>query len=739
MHPSLPISRLLLSLSDVDVGSFDIPQSWSLKNIIAMICFFPFSYVPYKIGEMIMLVMILIAWNGIIFGFYILGIYNYIAAISIGSIVCGIIFISVVFMSSYQYIKKSISTKLYKTDNKIHLFSFHDKNQLHSDHFFDMIDDNSLLEEIIPEMKIQKPYKSRSSSKYTDDRPVRYDLFQEKKKKKGRVNLTYDDEEKNTIDQEGCIDNTNVKTKNKQSRMHRRPRMKVPLVLNFTTTIEKPTNDDDNDVKGKKLSFYEQHLAFKNTLYDFTNTFTNNHVSDNMIKEKEVHNNNKIKHMKRKSKKEIPIAYGESSMKGQRLSWDDLNDINNPISVHDDKPDSDNDVVNYKLLSKRIKSSQDDRHRQHHHKKGVILPYLVDNEEAPLSFYSNDYDDNAAAVGGIFPNDGNIDLENFLAANGTTDASLLNGICSTDAVVTNFYDSSNISIADDQQQITIRNTMMNSFNSIEIEEETKMNQKNDEMVMMMMLTPSLIDQTAIFETTNQTTYHSNDMNVKHKLNTFTSYHNHEYKYSRRKLNSFRRKSPTMNSINNNEGPGKQKEDIFYDDHNNKNNNLLYLNFDSRKQISYVGPSSKKLPYIGPGHKDLTKVDPLQNTLRPTSSGTSGRKDLEYIGPGQRNFTDDGPGYRLNQFQHENQDYNPFDYMLTNIMLMGHDEHKIATAASEDFFFDKIEHNNNYNYNNNDFDIKLNTPMNQKDLHNQANERPNRYRNRVKGSLYRGYG
>ena len=93
-------------------------------------------------------------------------------------------------------------------------------------------------------------------------------------------------------------------------------------------------------------------------------------------------------------------------------------------------------------------------------------------------------------------------------------------------------------------------------------------------------------------------------------------------------------------------------------------------------------------------------------------------------------------------------------MLTNLMLSGHDGCNLAVpelvrsmSASNDFFFDKSEHTHNNNSNNNsinnsnnnDIEIKLNTPMNERELHNQSSDRGNRYRNRVKGSYHRGYG
>jgi hypothetical protein len=140
----------------------------------------------------------------------------------------------------------------------------------------------------------------------------------------------------------------------------------------------------------------------------------------------------------------------------------------------------------------------------------MVLPYLVHNEEAPLSFYSDDDydvananadDDYAVDVGigvsGNFPSDGNsnIDRSNFVE---------MNGIGSTDAVITNLYES-NIARDDDdddddqhfqqqqQQQITTRNTMINSsFNSMGVIEDTKMDRKNDvdddEMKIMMLIT-----------------------------------------------------------------------------------------------------------------------------------------------------------------------------------------------------------------------------------------------------------
>jgi hypothetical protein len=770
LHPSLPVSRLLLSMSDLDVGSFDIPQPWTIKIIIAKMCVFPFSYVPFKIGEMIMLIMILIAWNGIILGFYFLEIYNYILAISIASILGGFGLIAIAFML-YPCIKK-ISSMLYNIENMMYLFSYKDENRLpHSDKFFD-IDDDSLVKEL-PEITFQKPYiKSSSSFKYTDNRTTRYDYL--------RVKPIAEEEEKST-DQEGNNYNNNnldLRAKHKKSHKHRRIKMKVPLVLNFTTIATETTAT--NDRNSKKLSFYEQHFAFKNAVYDLSNTFTNHNNSRIEIKE-----SSEKKHMKRKSKKEVPIAYGESSMKGQRLSWDDLNDINQ-MSSHDKssidlmmhQPDSDNDIDIQ--LSQRLKPSHDKRHRRHQHKKGVVLPYLVDNEEAPLSFYSDDYVANAAddddyavdigvGVSGNFPYDGNIDRGNFLETN---------GIGSTDAVIANFYDSNIAGDVDNhhhhqQQLITTRNTMINSsFNSMGVMKDTKMNRKDDDdddEMKIMMLTPSLLEQAAIFEASNLPILPNDIMPLEHLLNKYTPPldHNQEYKYSRRKLNSFRRKSPpgvqTWTTMDNDEGPGNRKEDNNDGEDFDSNNGHLSptRRFHQRNNnIPYMGPMAipKKLPYIGPGQQsDLNEEGrakrALLNRTRPSSSTSSRR-------PGQREFAaysrdrdprdrNRGPGQRDNHSLHEYDDYKPFDYMLTNIMLSGHDGRNLAVpslvrsmAASNDFFFNKSEHahnNNSNNNSNNDIEIKLNTPMNERDLHNQPNDRVNRYRNRVKGSHHRGYG
>ena len=101
LYPTLPLSRLLMSINDEDTRSLQIKQpssSLNIKRIIATICFLPFAYMPYKIGEIFMLIFILALWNGIIFSFYILGLYNSTLTITIAIVIIIIIpFITIIY------------------------------------------------------------------------------------------------------------------------------------------------------------------------------------------------------------------------------------------------------------------------------------------------------------------------------------------------------------------------------------------------------------------------------------------------------------------------------------------------------------------------------------------------------------------------------------------------------------------------------------------------------------------
>jgi len=225
LHPSLPISRLLLSMSDTDVGSFDIPQPWTIKSIIAKICFFPFSYVPYKIGEMIMLVMILIAWNGIILGFYFLGQSSYIIAFAIA---CGFIVMSMMIMILLlvRYFKKS-HIAVYDYDMKLNQnvpFLLRNskrgrqKEQQQLSSSIDKMDDydNESIDTHNIDIAIEKPHQKQrsSSSLYIDNNTIKQELI-------ARNNDNYYDngEEKSSVN-----DDVKVKPTKKTKKSHKHKR-----------------------------------------------------------------------------------------------------------------------------------------------------------------------------------------------------------------------------------------------------------------------------------------------------------------------------------------------------------------------------------------------------------------------------------------------------------------------------------------------------------------------------------
>jgi hypothetical protein len=89
LYPTLPISRLLISINDVDIRCLTIPQSWTWKHVVATICYMPFNILTFKVGEFIILFVILVVWNVIIFCFCILGEFNDIISISLASVVIG--------------------------------------------------------------------------------------------------------------------------------------------------------------------------------------------------------------------------------------------------------------------------------------------------------------------------------------------------------------------------------------------------------------------------------------------------------------------------------------------------------------------------------------------------------------------------------------------------------------------------------------------------------------------------
>jgi hypothetical protein len=135
LYPTLPLSRLLISINDVDIRNLSTfeslsssafsSSSWNMKRIIATICFLPFAYMPYKIGEIFMLILILALWNGITLSFYYLWVCYHIIFIIILSLLLLLIVIILIYKYIHQYIK--YRSEEYQIDDEIKKVFFDSK------------------------------------------------------------------------------------------------------------------------------------------------------------------------------------------------------------------------------------------------------------------------------------------------------------------------------------------------------------------------------------------------------------------------------------------------------------------------------------------------------------------------------------------------------------------------------------------------------------------------------------
>jgi hypothetical protein len=749
LHPSLPVSRLLLSMSDADVGSFDISQPWTIKIIIAKMCFFPFSYVPYKIGEMIILIMILIAWNGIILGFYFLGKSSYIISLAIA---CGIIVMSmiIIIFSLVRYFKKS-HIAVYDYDMKLNqnvpflLRNSKRVRQQQQQQLSSSIDkmddyDNESIDTHNIDIAIQKPHQKQrsSSSLYIDNNAIKQELI-------ARNNDNYYDngEEKSSVN-----DDVKVKPTKKTKKSHKHKR-RNGLNLNKiepTDSMELNENSSVTSLKPYGIRLKPLHIDSLHTLNSSVSHDSDAlNISSNTLNQNMIAANDFLLVQNKRGRllatSTMTTAYNP---RGENVDTqhDSLErDMNKNVSWYDEEDDngtSDNFESN--IIQRDSSYENNNIMRTFHDMKPFDrkMPFVQSSQ-----FYNTTIDSTASISPSQQDHDYRYSRRKLNSIRRRASALMLGSsnqvqIDSPDRRTSNF-------IGPGQRNFNYLETSPSEFTDYE---EAGVNYKG-------------------FSSQNNSSF------TGIAGNGVMNY-----------VESLGRRDDTSIVYTGIDGQRLMTGEEGMD----QNNSQVFVGLGQQRDLNEEGrvraipartrPSSstssrRDLQYIGPGQREFAAFtrDPrgsMEDVVverggrRPSSGrniGTFGNSELNFRGGpftqqrgvgsysgtlGQREFVNggsnssmgsshfdtsyggggggggEGPGHRNYAVNRQSSNNHPLEFMLSN-MIIGEDDGSVAinkSAYSENMSEDRNE-------------PILNTPMNQRDLHNQSSNRGKRHRNRVR--------
>jgi hypothetical protein len=300
LYPTLPISRLLISINDVDVRPLTIPQSWAWKHVVTTICYMPFVHLSFKVGEFIMLFAILVLWNVIIFCFCILGEINFILSIVLASVMIGCPLTGSLYMLCFDERKAQEVNKVIpilrssKYNGKIDFYSEdhfdeddgddEDENVVDVD--IDLLDetffDNSIETEqlrIKKEPLVPKILNTVCIQDDTIDNILSSQISLKHSELEYKRDNNYDNDDKKTTSNSNFIIKPNFQRNRNQSNA------KLPLA-NFNTNINNNSNNhnnNNNDVNNYYYSDKNNNNSVKKTI--LPSIQSNNRMFSNDSKE----------------------------------------------------------------------------------------------------------------------------------------------------------------------------------------------------------------------------------------------------------------------------------------------------------------------------------------------------------------------------------------------------------------------------------------------------------------------